>query len=147
MPLMVSRGYSSLSYLHGAAMQIAEIDKPTYIYYFGDYDPSGRDIPRDIETKLRIFASDADINFQIVGVTPEKIELLNLQTRPTKTTDTLCKNFEGESVEVDAIPPRILSSMVKQVFERHIDKRQLQQSRLIERQEREVIINVARSFR
>jgi hypothetical protein len=28
-PLMVSRGYSSLSYLHGAAMQIDDIDKPT----------------------------------------------------------------------------------------------------------------------
>lgn len=51
-PLMVSRGYSSLSYLHGAAMQISYINKPTYIYYFGDYDPSGRDIPRDIEKKL-----------------------------------------------------------------------------------------------
>ena len=146
-PLMVSRGYSSLSYLHGAAEQIADIDKPTYIYYFGDYDPSGRDIPRDIETKLRIFAPDADISFQIVGVTPEQIELLNLQTRPTKTTDSRCKNFEGESVEVDAIPPKILRSMVKQVIERHIDKHQLHESRLIERQEREMMMNIfARSF-
>ena len=113
---MVSRGYSGLSYLHGAAMQIDYIDRPTYIYYFGDYDPSGRGIPRDIEKKLRTFAPDADISFQIVGVTPKQIELLNLQTRPTKTTDSRCKNFEGESVEVDAIPPKILRSMVKEVL-------------------------------
>ncbi len=145
-PLMVSRGYSSLSYLHGAAMTIDYINKPTYIYYFGDYDPSGRDIPRDIETKLRTFAPNADINFEIVGVTPEQIETLNLQTRPTKKTDTRCKNFEGESVEVDAIPPKILRSMVKKVIERHIDEHQLYQSKLIEMEEQEMMRNVARSF-
>ncbi len=145
-PLMVSRGYSSLSYLHGAAMEINYINKPTYIYYFGDYDPSGRDIPRDIETKLRTFAPNADINFEIVGVTPEQIETLNLQTRPTKKTDTRCKNFEGESVEVDAIPPKILRSMVKKVIEKHIDEHQLFQSKLIEREEQEMMRSVARSF-
>ncbi len=145
-PLMVSRGYSSLSYLHGAAMQIDYIDKPTYIYYFGDYDPSGRDIPRDIETKLRTFAPDAEIHFEIIGVTPEQIEIFNLQTRPTKTTDSRSKNFEGESVEVDAIPPKILRSMVKEVIERNINEHQLYNSKLIERQERELIADVARSF-
>lgn len=146
-PLMVSRGYSSLSYLHGAAMQIDFIDKPTFIYYFGDYDPSGRDIPRDIETKLRTFAPDAEIHFEIVGVTPEQIKTLNLQTRPTKTTDTRCKNFAGESVEVDAIPPQILRSMVREVIEQQINYHQLYQSKLIEKEEQEVVRNVARSFR
>ena len=146
-PLMVSRGYSSLSYLHGAAMQIDWIGKPTFIYYFGDYDPSGRDIPRDIEAKLRTFAPDAEIHFEIVGVTPEQIETLNLQTRPTKKTDTRCKNFEGESVEVDAIPPKILRSMVREVIERQIDQHQLLNSKLVEETEKELVKNLARSFR
>jgi hypothetical protein len=48
---------------------------------------------------------------------------------------------------VDAIPPKILRSMVRQVIERYIDRHQLQQSRFIERQEREMMMNiVARSF-
>lgn len=128
---MVSRGYSSLSYLHGAAMQIKYIYQPTHIYYFGDYDPSGRDIPIDIEAKPRRFAPEAEIHFEIIGVTPEQIEIFNLQTRPKKKTDSRSKNFEGESVEVDAIPPNILCLMVRQVMERHIDRHQLQQSRLI----------------
>jgi hypothetical protein len=146
-PLMVSRGYSSLSYLHGAAMQIDDIDKPTYIYYFGDYDPSGRDIPRDIEAKLRRFAPEAEIHFEIVGVTPAQIKILNLQTRPTKKTDTRSKNFEGESVEVDAIPPKILRSMVRTVIEENINQHHLENSKLIERQERELIADVAKRFR
>ncbi|HEY2838257.1 MAG TPA: hypothetical protein VGJ26_03865 [Pirellulales bacterium] len=45
-PLMVTRGYPSLSYLFEAAEAIAAENKPTYLYYFGDRDPSGVDIPR-----------------------------------------------------------------------------------------------------
>jgi hypothetical protein len=30
--------------------------KPTYIYHFGDLDPSGVDAGRDIEAKLRRYA-------------------------------------------------------------------------------------------
>lgn len=44
-PLMVSRGYSSLSFLHSAAEAIAANGKPAYIYHFGDLDPSGVDAP------------------------------------------------------------------------------------------------------
>lgn len=145
-PLMVSRGYSSLSYLHGAAKQIEYKDKPTYIYYFGDYDPSGRDIPRDIETKLRMFAPDAEIHFEIVAVTPEQIETFNLQTRPTKKTDTRSKNFKGESVEVDAIPPKTLRLMVREVIEKQIDEHQLYNSKLIEQEEKELVKDVVSSF-
>ena len=40
-PLMVTRGYPSLSFVAEAAEIIGEIDKPAYLYYFGDHDPSG----------------------------------------------------------------------------------------------------------
>ncbi len=64
-PLMVSRGYASLSYLYTAAEAISEQDKPAFLYYFGDFDPSGVDIPRNIERRLREFAPDADIHFDV----------------------------------------------------------------------------------
>ncbi len=38
-PLMVTRGYPSISYLYEAAEAIAETGKPAFLYYFGDYDP------------------------------------------------------------------------------------------------------------
>src|SRR6202023_1926847 len=60
-PLMVTRGYPSVSYLHEAAEIIADQGKPTFIYYFGDHDPSGHDITRVTEAGLREFAPDADI--------------------------------------------------------------------------------------
>src|SRR5262249_29794670 len=43
-PLMISRGSPSLTFLHGTAQEIARADrhgKQTYIYHFGDHDPSG----------------------------------------------------------------------------------------------------------
>jgi hypothetical protein len=40
-PLMVTRGYPSMSFLYSAAQSIRS-DRRTVIYYFGDRDPSGR---------------------------------------------------------------------------------------------------------
>ena len=73
-PLMVARGYSSLSFLHNAAMAIKERGKPAYIYHFGDLDASGVDAARDIEAKLRRYAPDAEIHFERPAVTREQVE-------------------------------------------------------------------------
>ena len=102
-PLMVTRGYPSLSFLNSAAEAIADCGKPVYLYYFGDHDPSGVDIPRKVEGDLRTFAPEAEIHFECVAVTPEQIVDWQLPTRPTKKTDSRSKNFKDESVEVDAI--------------------------------------------
>ena len=48
-PLMVARGYSSMSFLHSSAKAIEAKEKPAYIYHFGDLDPSGVDAARDLK--------------------------------------------------------------------------------------------------
>jgi hypothetical protein len=92
-PLMVAKGYSSITFLHTAAKAIEAKGKPTYIYHFGDLDPSGVDAARDIETKLRRYAPGAEIHFERPAVTREQVERWNLPTRPTKQTDTRAKRF------------------------------------------------------
>lgn len=131
-PLIVTRGYASVSYLYEAAAAIAAEDKPAYLYYFGDFDPSGCDITRAVERGLREFAPEAEIHFQRVAVTREQIAQWELPTRPTKQTDSRSKNFEGESVEVDAIPPAQLRSLVRGCIERHIDRDALRRTKQIE---------------
>jgi hypothetical protein len=86
-PLMVSRGFASVTYLYEAAETIAAQGKPAYLYYFGDHDPSGVYIDPNIESQLRQLAPDAEIYFKRVAVRPEQIELWDLPTRPTKRTD------------------------------------------------------------
>ena len=73
-PLMVARGYASLSFLHEAAEYIASLAVPAYIYHCGDYDPSGQDAARAIEESLRGMAPEAEIHFERLAVTPYQIE-------------------------------------------------------------------------
>jgi hypothetical protein len=55
-PLMVARGYASLSFLYSAAEYINELDVPAYIYHLGDFDPSGVNAGEKIEETLRELA-------------------------------------------------------------------------------------------
>ena len=142
-PLMVTRGYPSLSFLYEAAEQIGETDKRTFIYYLGDHDPSGVNIPKIVERDLRELAPDADITFERLAVNPEQIRQLNLQTRPTKTSDTRSKSFNGESVEVDAIPPATLRNLVNTAIVKHIDKRALKALQVAEESERGILTSIA----
>jgi len=110
-PLMVSRGYASITYLYNAAEDIQQEGKPCYIYHFGDHDPSGRNIGRAVEECIREFAPEVEIYFERVAVTPEQIQKWDLPTRPTKTTDSRSRDFVGESVDVDVIPPAQLRQL------------------------------------
>jgi hypothetical protein len=138
-PLMVTRGYPSLSFLHGAAEVISAQRKPTKIYYFGDWDPSGVDIPRFVQASLEELTDHADITFIREAVDPWQIALWQLPTRPTKTSDSRSKNFEGESVEVDAIPPDQLRLIANHCIESHVDEAQLHVTRVAEASERELL--------
>lgn len=145
-PLMVTRGYPSFTFLAGAAEAIEAIDKPAFLYYFGDYDPSGVDISRNVEEQLRKLAPGAEIHFKRVAVNDWQIKAWNLPTRPTKTTDSRSRNFSGESVEVDAIPPQRLLDLVAQCVEQHIDQAILQRTLMIEGRERETLRTLARNL-
>jgi hypothetical protein len=142
-PLMVTRGFASLSFLYEAADAIQDQGKPAFLYYFGDHDPSGLDIPRTVEQRIREFAPEAEITFKRVAVTPEQIEELALPTRPTKTTDSRSKNFEGESVEVDAIEPATLRRMTEECITQHIDPDAYDRMKAVEAAERETLLAIA----
>ncbi|WP_428305832.1 hypothetical protein [Lacipirellula sp.] len=138
-PLMVTRGYPSISYLHEAAEAIAAQGKPAFLYYFGDRDPSGVDIDRCVEKQIREMAPDADLHFERVGVTEAQIAELSLPTRPTKKTDSRSKGFEGESVEVDAIDPETLCQICDDCIRRHIDFDSYYRMREVENAERDTL--------
>lgn len=145
-PLYVTRGYSSETLVQSAAENLRGIYKPVFIYHFGDFDPSGRDMARDIEQKLRGFG--ANFTFTEAAVTEQQIISMRLPTRPTKTTDTRAKDWRrGDSVELDAIPPNELRAMVRGVIEQHIDPDALQMTQDIEQQERQRVLEMASAMR
>ena len=146
-PLMVCKGYSSLSYLHAAAEDMEAQGKPAYLYYFGDFDPSGMDITRNVEARLREFAPVAEIHFERVAVTAEQIETLHLPTRPTKTSDSRSKGFSGESVEVDAIEPKELRRILRTCITRHLSQEAIDANERTQQLELESLETVLQGWR
>jgi hypothetical protein len=144
-PLMVARGYASLSFLHSAAEYINSLAVPAYIYHFGDFDPSGVNAGEKIEETLRELAPDAEIVFERIAVTPAQIDEWDLPTRPTKTSDTRAKAFGSNlSVELDAIEPNQLRAIVQEAIEQHLPSDQFEVLKAAEESERKIISRLVR---
>ena len=145
-PLFITKGYSSLSFLYESAQfleQACGSEKTAHIYYIGDHDPSGLDIERHVEEGIREFAMDVDIEFERLAVTPAQIKAFDLPTRPTKQSDTRSRHFRGASVEVDAIPPKQLRRIVREAIKQHIDAGQVVALERIEQMEKHVLEELA----
>jgi hypothetical protein len=138
-PLMVARGYASLSFLHGSAEYIAALNVPTFIYHLGDFDPSGVNAGEKIEQTLREMAPKAEIHFERLAVTPAQISAWGLPTRPTKTTDSRSKGFGDISVELDAVAPEDLRDLVETAIQQHLPPEQFSVLKAAEKSERELI--------
>jgi len=151
-PVIVSKGMPSLTQVYGSfrnIYQAAEAGKPTFIYQFGDHDPTGCLIPKAIEARLYEFCEQCDCPrplVQRIALTESQIENLRLPTRPTKRDgNTHAKDFEGDSTELDAMPSHLLRQLVRNCIERHISPDQLATLREAECSERQVIQQLATS--
>jgi hypothetical protein len=136
-PLMIARGFASESFLWTTAETIRAAGKPAVVYQLGDHDPSGISAWRHIQRRLTDFAPDVDITFERLAVTEDQIADHDLPTRPTKITDSRAKTFIGDSVEVDAIPTRILRGIVEDGITSWIDPEQLRITQMVEAEELE----------
>jgi hypothetical protein len=145
-PLMVARGYASLSFLHSAAEYMDALDVPTYVYHFGDFDPSGVNAAEKIHETLIELAPNAEIHFKRAAITPGQIRLFDLPTRPTKTSDTRSKGFGDVSVELDAMPPQMLRDRVELSINRHLPRHELQVLQQAEASEREMLRMFASTY-
>lgn len=134
-PLLVSRGYSSETFLWVTAEDINAEGSPAFIYQLGDHDRDGVRAWQHISRKLREFVDDdIELTFVRIAVTPEQIDQLDLPTRPDKT-----RSGFGECVEVDAISSNTLRSLVGQAIDTHIDQDALRVTKIAEQSEREIL--------
>ena len=144
--VLVSKGMPSLTQLHSSACMIARAaraGKDAFIYQFGDHDPSCVLIPKTIDRRLSELCQKLGCDppsIERVALTKEQITRFNLPTRPTKREGNRhAHKFEGDSVELDALPATELRSMVREVIERHISERNLTVLRAAESSERELL--------
>ncbi len=143
---MVARGYASLSFLHQAAVSLRELDVPAFVYHLGDFDPSGVNAGEKIEETLRDLAPEVDIHFERLAVTPKQISAWSLPSRPTKQSDSRSRNFGDISVELDAIAPGDLRSIVEDAIRRHLSEETLSILKDEEQRERKALACWAAQF-
>jgi hypothetical protein len=145
-PVVVSKGVPSLTQVYGSFVNIrraARAGKPSYLYQFGDHDPTGCLIPKVIEDRLNEFCEQHNCTppfVERIALTKNQVRQYRLPTRPPKRDgNTHAHNFEGNSVELDALPSRVLRNLVRKCIERHISPASLKVLRASEESERELI--------
>ena len=148
-PVVVSKGMPSLTQVYGSFGNIkraARVGKTSYLYQFGDHDPTGCLIPKSIEARLQEFCR-YNCPFPVVeriALTEEQIGEHRLPTRPTKRDGNKhAKNFHGDSVELDALPSADLRNLVRDCITRHISEHQLEVLRASEESERDFLYQLA----
>jgi hypothetical protein len=153
-PVLVSKGMPSLTQLYQTALQVrsaSRAGKEAFIYQFGDHDPSGVLIPQTIESRLDELCEKIGClppEVERVSLTSEHIEEFDLPTRPTKRAGNRhADRFEGDSVELDALPADELRRMVRECIEQHIGDEELEVLNATEQSEREFLQNWAATLR
>jgi hypothetical protein len=128
------KGYPSLTFLHEATQRFIAAEragKHPIIIYFGDYDPSGEDIPRSIEDNIRELGC-ASIEVRRIALMHHQVIEWRLPPAPTKDTDSRSKNWTGiGQVELDAVRPekleQLLNDAVSEIFDRDLHTELMEQ--------------------
>lgn len=103
------------------------------ILHLGDHDPSGVDMSRDIEERIRMFMDEDELNwhgygqhliFERIALNMPQIIAANYPKNPAKTTDTrstgYIDHFGPSSWELDAVPPQQLRKIITDAIDTFI---------------------------
>lgn len=119
LPLFACRGYTSLSSHWRLAQDIIEKVNKGYhpvILHFGDHDPSGIDMTRDIEDRLHTFGAHTEV--RRIALNMDQIQKYDPPPNPTKLSDARARKyldeFGEESWELDALTPEVLHELVRE---------------------------------
>jgi hypothetical protein len=150
-PVLMSKGMPSLTQLIGTAKAVNaawQAGKFTYIYQFGDHDPTGALIPQAMERGLDQLCETLDCRTPEItraALTAEQIRLFDLPARPNKRDgNTHANRFEDDSTELDALPAHELRQLVRGAIEQHISPSALETLRAAAASERETLMTLAR---
>lgn len=131
-PFFSCRGYTSQSEMWVGAQRVqawARNDsnpQTPVIFHFGDHDPSGKDMTRDIVDRLQLFMGGVEL--ERLALNMDQIKKYKPPPNPAKITDSRAKvyiqEFGRESWELDALEPKVIVKLVRDAIYgvRDIDK-------------------------
>lgn len=120
------KGYPSLTFLNQAKerfYEAADNEKSPIILYFGDYDPSGEDIPRSIQNNLDRMGIDIEV--KRIALLKNQVVEWNLPPAPIKIGDSRSAKWNGlGQVELDAVAPdkiqELCRNAILDIFDRSL---------------------------
>ena len=174
-PYFSCRGYTSLSEMWAAAQRLyAHIDGGyrVVIFHFGDHDPSGLDMTRDIEARLMMFMTHhwkedrgypvEDEHYQAcaedevrdffevrrMALTQDQVDEYEPPPNPVKQSDARWKQYVmdtglHESWELDALSPTVLSGLVEEGIKSIRNVKEWNSDSRREEEDREKLSNVS----
>lgn len=123
-PFFSCRGYTSDSEVWGAAQRLkarAIAGQHPVVLHFGDHDPSGIDMTRDITDRLCLFGGSrlaSALEVRRLALNMDQVEEYDPPPNPAKETDSRYANYRieygDESWELDALEPAVLASLVSE---------------------------------
>lgn len=128
---MANRGYGSQTALYEASLRFndaAAQGKTCWLLYFGDHDPSGLDMTRDVQDRLNLFGAGADLGVEVqrIALNMPQVDQYHPPKNPAKQTDSRYEGYVREwgesSWELDALEPRVLSDLARVAIMEHLDQ-------------------------
>ena len=126
------KGYPSLTFLNEATQRFIEAEengRTPVILYFGDYDPSGEDIPRSIEENVKKLGCES-IEVRRFALMENQVLAWRLPPAPAKETDSRTANWDGlGQVELDAVKPEKLQQLCEDAISTVFDQTSMKSSK------------------
>lgn len=127
-PFFSCRGYSSQSEMWRAGVRLQgyqDKGQQPVILHFGDHDPSGIDMTRDIRERLQLFTG-GDITVDRLALNMSQVRQYKPPPNPAKITDSRANDyidrFGSQSWELDALDPDTLAGLVTDAVNSHLDQ-------------------------
>ncbi len=153
-PYFSCRGYTSQSEMWSAAMRLNNwmdhAEQIPVIIHLGDHDPSGIDMTRDIEDRLKLFCK-TEIEVRRIALNMPQIKRYRPPPNPAKLTDcrasAYVKIHGPNSWELDALTPRVITALITAEIQDVMDANVFEERKALEAKHKTILQKTAKALK
>lgn len=147
-PLFSCRGYNSQSEMwRGSVRQHKHVSNAQVplILHFGDHDPSGIDMSRDIRARLKLFGVTPV--FKRLALNMPQVKHYKPPPNPAKEKDARFDEYYrvhgGKCWELDALEPKELTELLRRSIAKQIEQKQWQKDLARQEKDRKLLAKIS----
>lgn len=148
-PFFSCRGYGSLSELWSAGRRLrrnAQAGMSPVILHFGDHDPSGIDMTRDVRERLSLFA-ERDVLVERIALNMDQVDEYDPPPNFAKVSDSrysaYAREYGNDCWELDALEPTVLRDLVEENVGLFLDLEAYEERIEVEKAGRETLSKIS----